>query len=207
MTDLDANVRATDPDRWASSRFVADTDRRADLIALYALDAELAAIPSKVSQPLLAEMRFSWWRDHLEALFDGRPRKGHPVLEALAAGIRPGGLQLEPLLAVVDAHIDRVHAEPHDLTALFVVPMQQAARLLGAAGDEPGVALAGQIWGLSRTGRRAEASALKHAANAELARLPTPVFPAVAHAALVDPDRPEPLRRLHLAWAVLRGRL
>jgi len=55
--DLEAAVRAADPDRWLSSRFVADARARADLIALYALEAELLAIPTRVTQPLLAEMR------------------------------------------------------------------------------------------------------------------------------------------------------
>jgi phytoene synthase len=63
MTDLDAQVRAADPDRWLSSRFVADQQARADLIALYAFEAELASIPAKVSQPLLAEMRLTWWAE------------------------------------------------------------------------------------------------------------------------------------------------
>ena len=36
MTELDAQVRAADIDRWLSSRFVADEAARADLIALYA---------------------------------------------------------------------------------------------------------------------------------------------------------------------------
>ena len=77
MTDrrdqLDAQVRAADPDRWLSSRFVADADLRADLIALYAFEAELMVIPSKVTQPLLAEMRFTWWADQMDGVFAGEP--------------------------------------------------------------------------------------------------------------------------------------
>ena len=47
--DLDAQVRAADPDRWLSSRFVADVQARADLI--------------RVTQPMLAEMRYTWWAE------------------------------------------------------------------------------------------------------------------------------------------------
>ena len=54
---LDEQVRAADRDRWLSSRFVADGQARDDLIALYAFEAELLAIPTRVTQPLLAEMR------------------------------------------------------------------------------------------------------------------------------------------------------
>src|SRR5690606_992098 len=56
--DLDGDVRQSDPDRWLSSRFVVDPAARADLIALYAFEAELLAIPTRVTQPLMAEMRY-----------------------------------------------------------------------------------------------------------------------------------------------------
>ena len=49
--DLDGQVRAADPDRWLSSRLVADPALRADLIALYAFEAELSAIPKRVTKP------------------------------------------------------------------------------------------------------------------------------------------------------------
>ena len=85
--DLDAQVRAADPDRWLSSRFVADVQARADLIALYALEAELLAIPTRVTQPMLAEMRYTWWAEQMEGVFANTPRVGHPVLEALTAAV------------------------------------------------------------------------------------------------------------------------
>ena len=125
--DLDAQVRAADIDRWLASRFVADTAARADLIALYALEAELMAIPARVTQPLLAEMRYRWWADQMDGVFTGEPRKGHPVLEALTGAVQRRGLERTPLDALIEAHIGRVHGEPHDLDAFYVGPMQQAA--------------------------------------------------------------------------------
>ncbi|MFN4297607.1 MAG: squalene/phytoene synthase family protein [Brevundimonas sp.] len=211
MTDrrdlLDGQVRAADPDRWLSSRFVADADRRADLIALYAFEAELMAIPSKVTQPLLAEMRFTWWGDQMDGLFAGEPRKGHPVLEALSAVAVRHGLDRAPLDALIEAHIGRVHDEPHDLDAFYVGPMQAAARILAGLGHEAAVAPAGRMRGLSQTGRADEANALRAEANRALKSLPAAAFPAVAHAALTDHAAPEPLKRLRLTWAVLRGRI
>ena len=85
--DLDAQVRAADPDRWLSSRFVADEQMRADLIALYAFEAELLAIPTRVTQPLLAEMRYTWWAEQMDGAFSDAPRVGHPMLEALTAAV------------------------------------------------------------------------------------------------------------------------
>lgn len=207
MTDLDAQVRAADPDRWLSSRFVADGQARADLITLYAFEAELASIPAKVSQPLLAEMRLTWWADQMKGVFGGAPRKGHPVLEALADVVERRGLERPWADALIEAHVDRAHRRPHDLEALFVGPVQAAARVLTGSGHGAAVAAAARVRGLTLTGRAAEAAALRPAANRALAALPPAGFPAVAHAALRDPDAPEAVKRLRLVWAVARGRI
>lgn len=207
MTDLDAQVRAADPDRWLSSRFVADEQARADLIALYALEAELASMPAKVSQPLLAEMRLTWWAEQMDGVFAGAPRKGHPVLEALASVVERRGLERPWVDALIEAQVDRAHRRPHDLEALFVGPAQAGARVLAGPGAAAAVAGAARVWGMTLTGRAAEAAALRPAANAALKGLPAAAFPAVAHAALRDPDAPEPLKRLRLVWAVARGRI
>lgn len=204
---LDAQVRAVDPDRWLSSRFVADGDLRADLIALYAFEAELMAVPSKVTQPLLAEMRFTWWADQMDGVFAGEPRKGHPVLETLADVVGRHGLPREPFDALIEAHIGRVRDEPHDLDAFYVGPMQAAAHVLAGPGHEAAVAPAGRMRGLAQTGRADEARALRGQANAALKSLPPAAFPAVAHAALIDHGAPEPMKRLRLVWAVLKGRV
>ncbi|HWQ86150.1 squalene/phytoene synthase family protein, partial [Brevundimonas sp.] len=133
---LDDQVRAADPDRWLSSRFVADEGLRADLIALYAFEAELMAIPTRVTQPLLAEMRYAWWREQMDGVFGGVARKGHPVLEALTDLVARHGLDRAPFDALIEAHIGRVHGEPHDLDAFYVGPMQTAARVLAGPGFE-----------------------------------------------------------------------
>lgn len=206
MTDLDAQVRAADLDRWLSSRFVADAEARADLIALYAFEAELNAIPTRVSQPLLAEMRFTWWAEQMEGVFTGEPRRGHPVLEALSRAATRRGLDRAPIDALIEAQVGRVHGEAHDLNALFVGPMRLAARVLTGT-EQPAVEEAARVWGETRTGRFDLARTHRPAANRALKTLPAAGFPAVAHAALKDPDAPEPVKRLRLVWATARGRI
>lgn len=203
--DLDGQVRATDPDRWLSSRFVADTAARTDLIALYAFEAELMVIPTKVTQPMLAEMRFTWWADQMEGVFAGAPRKGHPVQEALSAAVGRHGLDRAPFDQLIEAHVGRVHGAPHDLDAFYVGPMQTAVRILAGPGHEAAVVEAARVRGLGQTGRVEEAKALRGEANRALKSLPVAAFPAVAHAALIRPDAPEPVKRMRLLWASLTG--
>jgi 15-cis-phytoene synthase len=207
LADLEAHVRAADPDRWLSSRFVGDDEARADLIALYAFEAELLAIPTRVTQPLLAEMRYAWWREQMDGVFASEPRRGHPVLEALTTAVGRRGLDRAPLEALIEAHIGRVHGEPHDLDAFYVGPMQTGVRVLAGPGHEGAVVEAGRMWGLAQTGRVEEARALRATANRALNTLPTAAFPAVAHGALIGVASADPTRALRLTWAVARGRV
>lgn len=206
-SDLDAQVRAADIDRWLSSRFVADEQRRADLIALYAFEAELMAIPARVTQPMLAEMRYVWWREQMDGVFAGVARKGHPVLEALTDIVARHGLDRAPFDALIEAHIGRVHGEPHDLDAFYVGPMQAAVRVLAGPGLDSLVIEAARARGKAQTGQAEAARASRRRADMTLRSLPQKAFPAVAHAALIDPAAPEPVKRLRLVWAVLRGRI
>lgn len=205
--DLDAQVRLADPDRWLSSRFVGDPQARADLIALYAFEAELMAVPTRVTQPLLAEMRYRWWADQMDGMFSGEAKKGHPVLEALTDVVTRHGLDRAPFDALIEAHIGRVHGEEHDLNTFYVGPMQAAVQVLAGPGHEASAVEAGRVWGLVQTGRPAEAAPLRRTANLALAALPPAAFPAVAHAALSQCGEAALGVRLRLVVAILRGRI
>ncbi|WP_312735508.1 squalene/phytoene synthase family protein [Brevundimonas sp.] len=204
---LDTQVRAADLDRWLSSRLVSDPQARADLIALYAFEAELMAIPTRVTQPLLAEMRYTWWAEQMDGVFAGVARKGHPVLEALTDVVSRHSLDRAPFDALIEAHIGRVHGQPHDLEAFYVGPMQAAVQVLAGPGHSDAVVETGRVWGLTQVGRMDEARAARKGANAGLKRLPISGFPAVAHAALSGRDRPEAYRRLQLIRAAFMGRI
>ncbi|WP_339914959.1 squalene/phytoene synthase family protein [uncultured Brevundimonas sp.] len=206
-TTLDDQVRAVDIDRWLSSRFVSDAAVRADLITLYAFEAELLTIPTRVTQPLLAEMRYVWWREQMDGVFAGTAHKGHPVLEALTDVVARHGLERAPFDTLIEAHVGRVHGEPHDLDAFYVGPMQAAVQVLAGPGHQDKVVEAGRMWGLGQTGQTGAARALRSTANAALKGLPAEAFPAVAPATLTRRETPEPLKRLRLVWAVLRGRV
>src|SRR5687767_346179 len=76
-------VRTADRDRYLAALY-APEDRRADLLALYAFNAEISGIRDRVSQSLPGEIRLQWWRDVIAAR-DADAGAGHPVAEALLA--------------------------------------------------------------------------------------------------------------------------
>ena len=88
MTDLSycaVQVRTYDRDRFLCSLF-APSDERAALSALYAFNIEVASVRERVSQPLLGAMRLQWWRDAIDAVFEGR-LPSHAVAAPLAAAV------------------------------------------------------------------------------------------------------------------------
>ena len=99
MTDapesLDDMVRGADPDRWLSTRFITDEQARADVVALYALNVELARVATSVREPMMGEIRLTWWREAFEHIAAGKPPRKHPVIEAVS-GFDPMALEVLP---------------------------------------------------------------------------------------------------------------
>jgi len=110
--DLDDLIRRVDPDRWLSSRFIGDPAKRADVIAVYAYDHELARAPKVASNPLLGEIRLTWWREALDEIYEGRHVRRHPTAQALAEAVKRHGLPRAPLEAMIDARYRELDATP-----------------------------------------------------------------------------------------------
>jgi len=209
--DLEQTVRRADPDRWLASRFIADMDARADVIALYAFDHVLARVPLMVSEPLMGEIRLTWWREALDEICAGGPVRSHPAALALAQAVRRRGLDRAPLDEMIEARLGDLDARPFadEAEALAYADntagalMQAAAEALGgAAGFEP-ARLAGRAYGLSlmahrraiggrtRLGDAVSPERMRTLVSEALAgvsdgvkTLPLPTFPAVAYACL-----------------------
>src|SRR6478735_8042442 len=101
--ELDELVRRVDPDRWLSSRFIADPAARADVVTLYAYDHELARAPRVASNALLGEIRLTWWREALDEIYGGKAVRAHPTAQALAEVVTRHGLPRAPLEGMIDA--------------------------------------------------------------------------------------------------------
>jgi 15-cis-phytoene synthase len=222
--DLDALVGRVDPDRWLSSRFIADAQARADVIAIYAFDYQLARAPKVASNPLLGEIRLTWWREALDEIYEGRKVRQHPTALALAEAVKRRSLPREPLEGMIDARYRELDAAPMTLAealdwakgtgggaavAAALALDAQAARAPASAG--------GEAWAIGRLMGTAglqgpEAQAALADARSRARGLSVAAFPAVAHARLARERgrgrRPSDLEaRLRLFLAVLTGRV
>jgi len=101
-------LRAADRDRYVAALY-APEDKRADLVALYAFNAEIAGIRERVSQALPGEIRLQWWRDVIDQPAAGQ---GHPVAEALLAAIERHGLPRQAFQNYLDARIFDLYDDP-----------------------------------------------------------------------------------------------
>lgn len=194
LEDLDEVVRRHDPDRWLASRFIADAQARADVIALYAFDQALTHIPHSAADPLTREIRLTWWSEAIDEIFDGKPVRRHPVTLALADVIARRKLPRELFEAMIEPRF-------RDFNSRQAGPVMRLAVYI-LCGEWALVACAAEGW-LDK-----DTDALKEA-NLNLRDLPPRAFPAVAYATLgrAREGASELERRARLWWAVLRGRL
>ncbi len=221
-------IRRVDPDRWLTSRFIGDAAARADVIALYAFDHELARAMTVASNALLAEIRLTWWREALDEIFANGPPRRHPTAEALAAAVRRHGLPRAPLEAMIDGRIDALEAPAIDAEgairwadAVQGSLASLAATILDPSAPPQAAVPAGRAWGLALLRRAGPAApglldaplrtAVAEARTAARALSPA-AFPAALPARLARFDlaghAPGPIgKRLSLVVAVATGRI
>lgn len=233
--ELDDAVRQADPDRWLATRFIADEQARAELVALYALNNELARAAQVASNALLGEIRLTWWREAMEEVAAGKPHRRHPIVDVLAhsafdplalaelAEARMPDLDAEPfadeaaVLAYVDATAGALMALAAQRLAADAEPAQtrSAARAWALAGLWRSGKAGGRIrlpgdWAETDVKSRVRAALVQ--ANREGRGLAADAFPAMAYATLAaryaaGAQMGEFERKARLTWAVARGRV
>ena len=179
---------------------------RAAISALWTLDQRLGAIVAGTTQPMVGQMRMTWWHEALTTLkTDGR--RGEPVLDALADNVlgRMGidGVALARLVEGWEVMLDPLPLGT-DLLATYADARGSAlfsltARLLGRTSDDA----AGRGWALAdfagrcsdpETATRARAMAAEAFAAASIGRLPRPLR-ILARLAAGDIRRGAPIPR------------
>ena len=204
--DIVARLVEVDPDRVRAAQLAAPGDRNA-LMVLYAFHAELAKVPELVSEPLIGQIRYQWWRDALEEAFAGKPVRKHEVATPLAEMLREREVARFWMDKVIDGRerdldprpIGSIEAATAYAKTTSGALMQAAVAVLGEEPDARVQAL-GTAWGLMGLARSyrfyksgllkgLERQALIDAADAALesgaGRLPPGCVPGVAYAALV----------------------
>jgi len=122
-------LQALDHDRYLACLFAKKEDQLS-LFALHALNAELGKVRESVSEPMLGEIRLTWWREAVEELPAGKVRK-HPVVEALAAPVQAGLIKVDALHEMIEARIADLYEEaPRDAAALDAYAAQTGGILL-----------------------------------------------------------------------------
>jgi phytoene synthase len=165
--------------------------------ALWAIDAAMADVVARATQPALAAIKLAWWCKQLEALDSGAP-PAEPRLDAAARHLLPRGISgadlaaLEPgWAALLDEDMDSQRVADRG-AHLF----RLAARLLG--GEDERIGDAGALYALVSVGRRgvpqlmaAAAEPARRLAKHRFAR-PLRVLTALARLAARDLASGEP---------------
>ena len=153
MSDL------TDPERVLALSYARAPDRAA-LAALLALDETLGQILRTTREPLVGQMRLTWWHEALGAL-DTEPPPAQPVLQALAAEVLPRGVSGARLAGMIDGWEALLDPDPLDAVGLATYSEGRGATLfelaghaIGAGGGEP-LRAAGAGWALADFARHA----------------------------------------------------
>ena len=205
-------VQKHDPDRFLTALF-APPARREALFALYAFNHELARAREAVREPMMAMVRWQWWRE----VVDGARRR-HEVAGPLGDALDAGTLAPADLLAIIDGReleIDGIDtldawrtyvcatagsvavAAAHALGTINAAT-EQRARQLGAAYGAAGLVRSAPV--LAQQGRHLLPPGGADVARAEgrtwlqAGRVPRAIRPAILVAALARRDlaRDEP---------------
>lgn len=102
--DLDGRLKDDNPFVWLGTRFIDSAARRADVVLLYAFQQELRRITDTVENPMIAAIRYAWWREHLERAASpaGALPTGHPVADPVAKGVVRGIFDFVLLDRIID---------------------------------------------------------------------------------------------------------
>lgn len=160
-----ANLKSVDPDRYRAALF-ADKKQRAQLMTLYAFHAELAKVPEIVSETMLGEIRYQWWRDAIAEIYTQveagaqKAVRSHEVVTPLAEVLKACDMPRFWVDKLIDGRARDLDPQPfanieaarNYCAQTSGVLMQMAVHSLGGDADE-GALAAGEAWGLTGLAR------------------------------------------------------
>ncbi|MFP1131181.1 squalene/phytoene synthase family protein [Asticcacaulis sp. W401b] len=116
-----------------AANFIEDAQTRADVLALLAFAEVLRDVPARVSEPLLGDIRYTWWGEALEEIRDGRKVRYHPLSTALAGVAERHALDMQALIDAIEPHRLQLDGRLSLRDALSVADKGQAVVLAQAA--------------------------------------------------------------------------
>ncbi|WP_294307942.1 squalene/phytoene synthase family protein [uncultured Sphingomonas sp.] len=203
----------------------APSSAREGFAALLDLDHQLASILQSTTEPMIGQMRLTWWYEALEKL-DREPAPAHPVLQRLAESVLPSGVrgaELAPMIEGWEVLLDDGEALDderiaHHAEARGGVLFASVGRLLGESGTAP----LGEGWAKADLAQHVSDEATRTRIGAAVlldldvilaSKSPKPVrglsgLAILARESLRHPDRlpGHPMRAARLAWHGLTGR-
>lgn len=105
-----AFLKDNDKDRYLASLVLPENKREAAQ-ALFAFNADIAAIPARVSEPAPGEIRLQWWHDALSGTHHGAIAQ-NPLAAAFLDVIQKYALPTGPLLRLIAARRFDLYQDP-----------------------------------------------------------------------------------------------
>lgn len=153
-SELSERIRKYDNDRYLCSLF-AEEKYIKDLHTLYAFNLEISRIRELTNEPVIGMIRLQWWRDAIEEIYQGKPRK-HEVIDELKEIIKNKNVDKKMFLGIIDArekdldnfpinNISELHdyAQNTSSSLLFI-----ASKILEEDANEI-INLVGKIWAIT----------------------------------------------------------
>ena len=204
---IDARIKRVDEDRWLSSRYAAESERR-KLIALYAFVYELARVRNVVTEPDLGAIRFQWWRDALDEVAKGLAPRQHDVVRAIAQIMLP----LDRLGQLIDGYETAFEAQDRSIEPEGRL-MLLACELLDAGAAQAWKEPAQRLGTIFSMARRLPLNHEHEVPPLEQFVIPSELRPAAAHCVLArayiaGKKEPSALKkRWHVFRTVMSGRV
>lgn len=209
-------LKQADPDRVRAAYF-AEEEARHRLMLLYAFHMELAKVPELVSEPMIGQIRYQWWREAIAEIYETDSVRKHEIttpLRRLLLDFEVPRFWVDQLIDGRERDIDprpfETLSEAQNYCAnTSGVLMKIAVKLFNTDPKDP-IGHAGTAWGLTGLARAypyyhqsmlkdvsfesiCDAARIQYnSAKQGMSDLETDAFPAVAYTALI----PAYLKRL-----------
>ncbi|GGB31323.1 hypothetical protein GCM10011380_20860 [Sphingomonas metalli] len=160
---MSVNIPYADPDQALAPPVLlalsyAPREAREGLAALLALDGKLGGIVRASREPMVGQMRLTWWHDALTRLDSAGP-PAEPVLQAIAEHVLPAGVTGGSLASIIDGWEILLEGDTLSEAELATYANARGGRLFAAmallcraTGADP-VAGAGEGWALADLAR------------------------------------------------------